>query len=150
MLSDAMTDPALRASDADREAVADRLRTAAVEGRLDDEELEARVAEAYSAKTHGELARVADDLPPLPAAPAPKAPVLADHRMRERLAGFIVANSTCIAIWAASGADGGFWPIWVLLGTGVGLFSSLVRRGLGVENHGRRRDRDRDRNRRRR
>jgi hypothetical protein len=42
--------PELRASDADREAVVERLRVAAIEGRLDAEELEARVSAAYAAR----------------------------------------------------------------------------------------------------
>jgi hypothetical protein len=53
----------LRASDADREGAADRLRTAAAEGRLSDEELEDRLRAAYSARTYGELDPLLADLP---------------------------------------------------------------------------------------
>ena len=53
----------LRASDADRDAVAERLRTAAAEGRLDTEELDERLGIALSARTYGELDRVLVDLP---------------------------------------------------------------------------------------
>jgi hypothetical protein len=42
---------ALRASDADREAVAERLRQAAIEGRLDADELEQRLHVAFRART---------------------------------------------------------------------------------------------------
>ncbi|MEA2442170.1 MAG: hypothetical protein QOH76_3594 [Thermoleophilaceae bacterium] len=67
--------PALRASDADREAVAERLRVASVDGRLDSEELEQRVAAAYSARWVADLDRlVADISPPPPPAPPPYAP----------------------------------------------------------------------------
>ena len=54
---------ALRASDADREAIAERLRDAAAEGRLLAEELEHRLGTAFSARTYGELDAVVADLP---------------------------------------------------------------------------------------
>jgi hypothetical protein len=53
----------LRASDADRDAVAERLRQAAVEGRLEPHELEDRLHTALRARTYGELDRVLSDLP---------------------------------------------------------------------------------------
>jgi lysylphosphatidylglycerol synthetase-like protein (DUF2156 family) len=65
----------LRASDADRDAVADRLRRAAIEGRLDADELDERLDTALSAKTYGELDRVVADLPGVPATPRRRTPV---------------------------------------------------------------------------
>ena len=56
----------LRASDADRDAVAERLRQAAVEGRLDPEELEQRLHTALRARTYGDLNRLLGDLPAQP------------------------------------------------------------------------------------
>lgn len=56
----------LRASDADRDAVAERLRQAAVEGRLDADELEQRLHTALRARTYGELSRLLSDLPAKP------------------------------------------------------------------------------------
>jgi hypothetical protein len=53
----------LRASDSDRDRVADRLRHAAAEGRLLTEELEERLGVAFSARTYGELDAVVADLP---------------------------------------------------------------------------------------
>jgi DUF1707 SHOCT-like domain len=58
----------LRASDADREAVTNRLHEAAVEGRLEPEELEERLHLALRARTYGELRRLLADLPAKPAA----------------------------------------------------------------------------------
>jgi hypothetical protein len=55
--------PSLRASDADREAVAERLRHAAVEGRLQPDELEERLHVALRARTYGDLRRLLTDLP---------------------------------------------------------------------------------------
>ena len=56
----------LRASDADRDAVAERLRQAAVEGRIDADELEQRLHTALRAKTYGDLDRLLRDLPAKP------------------------------------------------------------------------------------
>jgi len=53
----------LRASDADRELVAERLRKATAEGRLSTEELEHRLGAAFSALTYGELEALVADLP---------------------------------------------------------------------------------------
>jgi Flp pilus assembly protein TadB len=61
------TTASLRASDADREAVADRLHQAAVEGRLEPDELEERLHRALRARTYGELRRLVADLPGRPA-----------------------------------------------------------------------------------
>jgi hypothetical protein len=53
----------LRASDAEREQVAERLRRAAVEGRLGADELDDRLGAALSARTFGELDVLIADLP---------------------------------------------------------------------------------------
>ena len=53
----------LRASDADRDAIAERLRQAAVEGRLEPHELEERLHTALRARTYAELDPLVGDLP---------------------------------------------------------------------------------------
>ncbi len=58
--------PDLRASDAEREAAVDRLRAAALEGRLDADELEDRLAGAYGARTNSELVALTADITPPP------------------------------------------------------------------------------------
>jgi hypothetical protein len=64
----------LRASDADRDAVAERLRAAAVEGRLEPDELEERLHRALRARTYGDLDPLLVDLPPRrPVAPRQRA-----------------------------------------------------------------------------
>jgi hypothetical protein len=64
-----VTDP-LRASDADREATAARLRGGMEEGRISVDELEERVGTAYRARTRAELDLLVADLPAGPPAPA--------------------------------------------------------------------------------
>jgi hypothetical protein len=55
--------PELRAADADRERIAERLRTSNAEGRLDLAEFQQRLERCYKAKTVGELDEVVTDLP---------------------------------------------------------------------------------------
>jgi hypothetical protein len=62
--SPAVPDPQhLRASDADRERVAEKLREAAGDGRLTMDELDERLDAVYAAKTYAELVPITNDLP---------------------------------------------------------------------------------------
>lgn len=74
----AHADPAgaLRASDADRDRIADILRDALAEGRIDAEEHSERIDAVYRAKTVGELEPLVGDLPAARprTAPAPAEP----------------------------------------------------------------------------
>ena len=63
--------PALRASDADREETVERLRVAAMEVRLDADELDDRLTAAYGSRWCHELESLtADVTPPAPSAPS--------------------------------------------------------------------------------
>ena len=108
---------ALRASDADRERVAERLREAAGEGRLLTEELEQRLEASFAARTYGQLDAVLSDLPgrrlPLPA-----------HARRggwlQPTLALAVAVPLALAVIAAvalvvTGVLAG-WVVWVLAG----------------------------------
>ena len=68
----------IRASDAEREAVVERLRVATAEGRLTFGELTERTEAAYTATTRGELVPITADLPEVSSPPA--APVRAAAR----------------------------------------------------------------------
>lgn len=68
--------PNLRASDADRDRVADALQRHTAEGRLTLDEFDQRTATAYAARTIGDLDAITADLPPLPEPAKPaQAPV---------------------------------------------------------------------------
>ncbi|MGW4030435.1 DUF1707 SHOCT-like domain-containing protein [Streptomyces sp. NPDC004838] len=62
--------PEMRASDTERERIAERLRDAVAEGRLTMEEFEERLDATYKARTHGELEPLVSDLPAPGAAPS--------------------------------------------------------------------------------
>jgi hypothetical protein len=59
--------PAIRASDADREALVQRLQTAFAEGRLDDQEFDHRMRAALTATSQSGLDELVTDLPAGPA-----------------------------------------------------------------------------------
>src|SRR6266545_7877795 len=81
------TDPReLRASDHDRDRVAEVLREAAGDGRLSLDELDERLGAVYSAKTYGELQPITRDLP-IGAAPAPPAVASSARPAAERIGG---------------------------------------------------------------
>jgi hypothetical protein len=147
-------DPSLRASDADRESVAAQLRAARQDGRLDTEELDERLGQAYAAKTFGELAPLTADLapapsaspPPAPAPAAPAAPAAAADTQdganwRVRWASWAGTSVLLIGIWAiiciASGELQFFWPIFpigfIALGLVAGMFSNWGSGGSGSD-----------------
>ncbi|MEU5879358.1 DUF1707 domain-containing protein [Spirillospora sp. NPDC047279] len=95
----------VRASDAEREAVVERLRVASVEGRLTFEELTTRTEAAYSAVTRGELETITADLPGMGAPGAVPAPVQVQRRFsaimsdcKESISGRIDAELTVLAV----------------------------------------------------
>ena len=93
--------PELRASDADREAVVERLEVAATEGRLDAEELEARVSAAYAARLGSELERLTADITPAPAAYAPAPHPPAFVQPGARVNPFAIASLVLSLLWIA-------------------------------------------------
>ncbi|MBT2367001.1 DUF1707 and DUF2154 domain-containing protein [Streptomyces sp. ISL-10] len=101
----------MRASDSERERVAERLREAVAEGRLDMEEFEQRLEAAYTARTHGELAPLVRDLPPsgtIAPVGAP-APAPASGRWAERI-GRPATSKGAFAFWGGFGRKG-TWTI---------------------------------------
>ena len=64
-------DASMRASDEERNAVADKLSRHYAEGRLDEAEFKTRLDTAMSAKTRGDLHGLFHDLPTLPSPPPP-------------------------------------------------------------------------------
>ena len=67
----------LRISDSDRHKVAEVLREAAGEGRIDFEELDERLEATYAARTYADLVPITLDLPVQPAAGLPVQPAAA-------------------------------------------------------------------------
>ncbi len=103
---------ALRASDQDRERVAERLRHATAEGRLLTEELEERLGIAFSARTYGELDSVLADLP----APRPerhRTPLWAKATIAAAILVAVLAVMALVALIAIGLA--GAWMLWMVL-----------------------------------
>ena len=105
--------PEFRASDTDRERVAEVLRDALAEGRLDMEEFEERLEATYRARTYGELAPITRDLPAASVAP-PAVSMVKDHTENGSWAGRIVGGEGS-STWAVAVMSGfqrrGRWTV---------------------------------------
>jgi hypothetical protein len=94
----------MRASDADRERIAQVLHKATAEGRLDIHELDERLGAVYAAKTYGELVPITADLvlSGLPqAAVAPQYQSAVDNRV-----GGQPGSSVSVAFWSGVNRKG--------------------------------------------
>jgi hypothetical protein len=128
---DGMGRDEMRAADADRQAVADQLRAALDEGRLDLHEYDERLQQAYAAKTYGDLQPLLRDLPaaavpalgPLSGGGGLSAPMMgssADLTRRwllEVWGSWVPVVGVTSAIWLISCIAAQelnyFWPAWV-------------------------------------
>ncbi|MEU8213546.1 DUF1707 domain-containing protein [Micromonospora sp. NPDC049044] len=125
----------MRAADADREAVAERLRAALNEGRLDLHEYDERLQRAYAARTYAELDTLLVDLPPVPppSQPALRSASPTAQPSTGRLASFALGDTSrwlgevwwpylrvlaiVVTVWGVTSLLSWellyFWPIWV-------------------------------------
>jgi class 3 adenylate cyclase len=110
----------LRASDADRERVVDALRGHFAAGRLSSDELSDRVEAAYRQPTLNDLRNLTADLPSPRRSSSKNARSALATSFRIHAVAYVLVNAFLIAIWAAGGG-GYFWPLWPILGWGLGL-----------------------------
>ena len=112
-----------RISDAERNAVLDRLRAGMAEGRIDLYEFESRLDTVMRAKVAADLVPAVADLPP------PPAEVKAQLKRRRKMARtsfyahlipYLSVNGFLVMIWGLSGG-GHFWPAYPAGGWGIGL-----------------------------
>lgn len=104
--------PNLRAADADRERIAERLRTGHAEGRLDTDEFQERLGRCYASKTVGELSELVKDLP-RPLEPHERRSLGWAALWRPRLAA-LAAILLALVVLSAGHAHNIFW-VWIPL-----------------------------------
>ena len=118
-----IADARLRAGDSDRDRVADQLRKAHAEGRLDADELDERIDRCLHARTFGELLQLTADL----RQPDRRDNVsLAPSRSRPRLR---IVLAAILALWTLGAVTHGHPHViglWVVLAFAF-LASRLVR-----------------------
>jgi hypothetical protein len=141
-------DPFVRASDADRDAVAGLLRDAHAEGRLTVEEFTERLDAAYAARTHGDLVPLTSDLPASTgtdrrrprtgdeAAPTRRRdsgdghPDRLDRGLRAAWGVWGAAVLVNVVIWALVSISNAdlvyFWPVWVAGPWGAVLLAGTI------------------------
>jgi hypothetical protein len=128
-----------RASNDDRHRVIELLQAHYVAGRLSSSELESRVEQALAAVTFGDLDVVVADLPTLDAArpAAAEQPRNRDNRHQRRArkqhsahgeksfrahaTSYLLVMAMLVIIWVLTTPFGYFWPVWPMLGWGIGL-----------------------------
>jgi hypothetical protein len=92
----------LQASHADREQVIDALKVAFVQGRLDKDEFDRRVGQAFASRTYAELAAVTADIPAGPTTAKPPTPAQAQGEARIPRPGIVLTVATVLyaGMWA--------------------------------------------------
>lgn len=119
-----------RAGDLDRQKTATRLGQALAQGYLALPEYEQRVQAAFQTQTTGELRELVADLPlerirrADPRRRAAKA-AAARTSVRIHFAAFLAMTAIVLVVWAAT-ATAYFWPIWPILGAGIGVISHAL------------------------
>ncbi|KUI27454.1 DUF1707 domain-containing protein [Mycobacterium sp. GA-2829] len=130
-----MTVPiAVRVGDDDRTRTATLLGLALTQGYLDLPAYEQRMESAYTAQTTTELQALTADLPVAtlrrndPARQAQRRRA-ARRSVQWHLAGYLTMVVIVLTVWLAVGLTAGswyFWPVWPILGAGLGLLGHAV------------------------
>jgi hypothetical protein len=134
----------MRAGDGDRQLVAERLKAALDEGRLDLGEYDERLQRTYSAKTYGDLQGLLTDLPgTIPVTHSQVQPVTSGSPVEEPAAGqggmpswlgpYAGVVAVSVLIWAIVCITSGellyFWPIWMFIPLIFGVIGQMTGRG---------------------
>jgi hypothetical protein len=121
----------IRASDADRDGVIERLREAAGEGRLAAHELEHRVTTALKARTYGELDATVSDLPDAARTPGRRrsAPGWAIATVREHPIALLAVIPILMVVIATMIAIAVMWTVVTVLALVLGHHRRLHRMG---------------------
>src|ERR1700722_3015618 len=136
----APTAPAVRAGDDQRDRTANHLGQALTQGYLAIDEYETRLQATFAAHTTAELRQLVADLPlgqlrrndPQRRAARARAARLG---VRIHLGAYLAMVVIVLTVWLAVGLTAGawyFWPIWPILGAGVGLASHAIPVRLAV------------------
>ncbi len=124
----------IRAGDRERERTATDLGQALAQGYLSMAEYEDRLGRAFAAHSAGELDALIADLPVARLRhndPRRRAAQIAAARLSVRIhiAAYLAGALLMLGIWLAVGLGGGgwyFWPVWPILGWGIGVISHAV------------------------
>jgi Domain of unknown function (DUF1707)/2TM domain len=123
-------DPRLRVGDAERTLVIDQLADHHAAGRLTIEEFEDRMASAWTARTGADLAVLVRDLPsPAPSRVPDRRPT-GRPRLDPQARTYLAVMALLWLIWLLTGA-GYPWPVWPMLGWGIGIAGHQWRRPQG-------------------
>jgi hypothetical protein len=112
----------VRASDAEREEYATKIRDAVGEGRLTLGEGDERLAAIYATKFRDELHTTIADLPvPAPPEAGGRSPAYRGGGFRRHLTFVVLVSAVLVGLWALSGAQF-FWPAIPMFFLFIGLY----------------------------
>src|SRR6478735_4234503 len=121
--------PAVRAGDREREQTANQLGQALAQGYFALDEYESRLQATFAAYTTDELRELVADLPLDRIRRNDPARRQARHKAARRgvqihLAAYLAMVVIVLTVWLVVGLAAGawyFWPIWPILGAGIGV-----------------------------
>ncbi|MGE2717298.1 DUF1707 domain-containing protein [Mycolicibacterium litorale] len=124
----------VRVGDDDRQRTATLLGLALTQGYLDMVDYEQRLQTAFTARTGAELHGLTADLPVATLRrndPARRAALrrAARRSVHWHLAGYLTMVVIVLTVWLAVGLTAGawyFWPIWPILGAGLGVLAHAL------------------------
>jgi hypothetical protein len=133
-MTTSLSTPIVRAGDRERAATAAQLGQALTQGYLDINEYDRRVAAAFAAQSSNELRHLLADLPVAQLRrndPRRREAHKAAARMSVRLhlAGYVLMVVVVLTVWLSVALSGGtwyFWPVWPILGAGIGLLGHAI------------------------
>lgn len=126
--------PDVRAGDPERERTASRLGLAFTQGYLSMDEYESRLSQAFAAQNTGALTQLTDDLPITQISRRDPRRRTARRAAARRgvwihLFSYLAMALLAISIWLAIAVTANvwyFWPIWPILGGGIGIVSHAI------------------------
>jgi len=136
----APTATSVRAGDHDRERTANQLGQALSQGYLAMDEYETRLQATFAAHTTAELRQLLTDLPLTQLRRSDPQRQAARRRaarlgVRIHLGAYSAMVVIVLTVWLAVGLTAGgwyFWPVWPILGAGIGLASHAIPVRLAV------------------
>jgi uncharacterized protein DUF1707/2TM domain-containing protein len=132
----------LRAGDLDRQRTVHIIGRAVTHGYLELDEYDSRLRSAYAAQTTADLQELVTDLPVSRLAGIERREArraAARLSVRLHLAAYLLMVAAVLTVWLAVALSAGawyFWPVWPIMGAGIGVVTHAVSVRYGTASSG--------------